>query len=63
MMKKMTMMGLAATAVLTVGLLGGCADQEARDMAADAMARANAAAACCAANEARIDELYQRMMK
>lgn len=62
-MKKMTMIGLAAAAVLTMGMTTGCTDQVARDMAQDALDRANAAQACCDANTARVDELYQRMMK
>ena len=32
-MKKMTIVGGLAAAVLSVGLLGGCTDQHARDMA------------------------------
>jgi len=44
-------------------LLGGCAtDQEARDMAQTALDRADAAQACCDANQARIDRMYQKIM-
>jgi hypothetical protein len=57
---KMIILGLVA--LMTVGLMG-CTDQVARDMAQDALDRANAAQACCDANTARVDELYQRMMK
>ncbi|MEA3278609.1 MAG: alanine-zipper protein [Pseudomonadota bacterium] len=53
---------LSAAAVLSVGLLGGCVDQEARDMAQEALNAANAAQACCDANQERIDRMYQKIM-
>jgi hypothetical protein len=53
---------LTAGAVLSIGLLGGCTDQHARDMAQDALDRANAAQACCDANTERLDRMYQKIM-
>jgi len=53
---------LTAAAVLSIGLLGGCTDQHARDMAQDALDRANAAQACCDANTERLDRMYQKIM-
>ena len=53
----------SAAALLSASLLGGCAtDQEARDMAQAAMDAANAAQACCEANEDRINRMYQKIM-
>jgi len=49
--------------LLATGLVSGCAtDQEARDMAQAALDRADAAQACCDANQARIDRMYQKIM-
>ncbi|MBK1702621.1 alanine-zipper protein [Thiococcus pfennigii] len=55
---------LTASTLLAASLLGGCAtvDQEARDMAQDALNKANAAQSCCDANQARIDRMYQKIM-
>jgi hypothetical protein len=55
---------LAVSTLFAAGVLGGCAtvDQEARDMAQQAMDQANAAQSCCDANQARIDRMYQKIM-
>ena len=53
---------LSVAAVLSVGLLGGCTDQHARDMAQDALNAANAAQACCDANTQRLDRMYAKIM-
>lgn len=55
---------LTASALFATALLGGCAtvDQQARDMAQDALNKANAAQSCCDANQARIDRMYQKIM-
>ncbi len=63
MTKTVKLASLSAAALLSASLLGGCAtDQEARDMAQAAMDAANAAQACCEANEERINRLFQRVM-
>jgi hypothetical protein len=63
MTKNIKIASLSAAALLSAALLGGCAtDQEARDMAQAAMDAANAAQACCEANEERINRMYQRVM-
>jgi hypothetical protein len=48
--------------MLGLGLLSGCTDQQARDMAQDAMMKAEAAQACCDRNAEKIDRMYQRVM-
>lgn len=53
---------LAAVAVLSIGLLGGCTDQHARDMAQEALDKANSAQACCDANTERLDRMYAKIM-
>ncbi|AGA90465.1 hypothetical protein Thimo_1688 [Thioflavicoccus mobilis 8321] len=55
---------LTASTLFGAALLGGCAtvDQEARDMAQEALNQANAAQSCCDANQARIDRMYQKIM-
>jgi hypothetical protein len=53
---------LSVAAVLSVGLLGACTDQHARDMAQEALDKANAAQACCDANTERLDRMYARIM-
>jgi hypothetical protein len=53
---------LSVAAVLSVGLLGACTDQHARDMAQEALDKANAAQACCDANTERLDRMYSRIM-
>jgi hypothetical protein len=63
MNKLVKLASLSVAAVLTVGVLGGCADQEARDMAKQALDRANAAQACCDANTQRLDRMYQKIMR
>jgi len=53
---------LSAAAVLSIGLLGGCTDQVARDTAQQALDKANSAQACCDANTERLDRMYQKIM-
>lgn len=60
MIKKM--IGVLSVAVISIGLLGGCADQQARDMAMNAQATADSAQACCNANSERFDRMYQKIM-
>jgi hypothetical protein len=62
MNRSFKLIGVSAAALLTLGLLGGCADQEARTMAQDALDKANAAQACCDQNAAKIDRMYQKIM-
>lgn len=62
MSKIIKLASLSAAAVLTLGMLGGCTDQHARDMAQEALDRANAAQACCDANTERLDRMYARIM-
>lgn len=62
MSKITTLASLTAAAVLSMGLLGGCTDQHARDMAQEAIDKANSAQACCDANTERLDRMYQRIM-
>ena len=63
MTKTVKFASLSAAALLSASLLGGCAtDQEARDMAQAAMDAANAAQACCEANEERNTRMYQKIM-
>lgn len=61
MSKTAKFISLSAAAVLSLGLLG-CTDQVARDMAQEALDKANAAQACCDANAARMDRAYQKIM-
>lgn len=53
---------LSAAAILSIGLLGGCTDQHARDLAQEALDRANSAQACCDANTERLDRMYAKIM-
>lgn len=62
MTKTVKFAALSIAALLSASLLGGCADQEARNMAQAAMDAASGAQACCEANEERINRLYQRLM-
>lgn len=62
MNRSFKLIGLSVAALLTVGLLGGCADQEARTMAQQALDKANAAQACCDQNSAKVDRMYQKIM-
>lgn len=63
MTRTVKLMTLTCAGVLSVSLLGGCAtDQEARDAAKAAMDAANAAQACCDANEERVNRMYQKIM-
>ena len=52
---------LSTAALFALGL-GGCADQQARDMAQDALAKAEAAQACCDRNAEKVDRMYQKIM-
>jgi hypothetical protein len=56
------LISLSAAAIMSLGLLGGCTDQTARDMAQDALTKAEAAQACCDRNSEKIDRMYQRVM-
>jgi hypothetical protein len=64
MTKNVKFATLTAAALISASMLGGCAttDKEARDMAQAAMDAANAAQACCNANEERINRMYQKIM-
>ena len=62
MSKTVKLASLAAAAVLSIGLLGGCTDQHARDMAQQALDQANSAQACCDANTERLDRMYRKIM-
>lgn len=53
---------LSTAAVLSIGLLGGCTDEHAREMAQEALDKANSAQACCNANTERLDRMYQKIM-
>lgn len=65
-MKTVKLVSLTAVAVLTAGILGGCATtqqvEEARALAQQALDKANAAQACCDANTDRVNRMYQKMM-
>ena len=62
-MSTMVKLTSLSAAVLSLGLLGGCAtDQHARDMAQDALAKAEAAQACCDRNAEKVDRMYQKIM-
>lgn len=62
MTKILKLTSLSAAALLSASLIGGCADQTARDMAQQALDAAKAAQACCDANTARLDRMYQKTM-
>lgn len=62
MSKFVRLVSLSAAAVLTAGLMGGCTDQHARDMAQEALNTANSAQACCDANTERLDRMYRKIM-
>jgi outer membrane lipoprotein-sorting protein len=65
-MQTVKLVSLAAAAVLTAGMLGGCATtsqvEEAKAMAQQALDKANAAQACCDANTDRVNRMYQKIM-
>ena len=65
-MQTVKFVSLAAVAVLTAGILGGCATtaqvEEAKALAQQALDRANAAQACCDANTDRVNRMYQKIM-
>ncbi|MCU0832901.1 MAG: alanine-zipper protein [Chromatiaceae bacterium] len=62
MSSSIKLISLSAAALLSLGLLSGCTDQVARDTAQQALDKANAAQACCDANTARVDRMYQKIM-
>ena len=62
MSKSAKLISLSAAAVLSLGMLGGCTDQHARDMAQEALDKANAAQACCDRNAEKVDRMYQKIM-
>jgi hypothetical protein len=66
MQKTVKLVSLTAIAVLTVGILGGCATtqqvEEAKALAQQALDKANAAQACCDANTDRVNRMYQKIM-
>jgi hypothetical protein len=65
-MQTVKFVSLAAVAVLTAGILGGCATtqqvEEAKALAQQALDKANAAQACCDANTDRVNRMYQKIM-
>lgn len=62
MSKIIRIASLSAAAVLSIAVLGGCTDQHARDMAQEALDKANSAQACCDANTERLDRMYAKIM-
>jgi len=66
MHKTVKFVSLTAAALLTAGMLGGCATtaqvEEARALAQQALDKANAAQACCDANTDRVNRMYQKIM-
>lgn len=66
MQKTVKLASMTAIAVLTVGILGGCATtqqvEEAKALAQQALDKANAAQACCDANTDRVNRMYQKIM-
>lgn len=63
MSKTTKLASLSAAAVLSIGLLGGCTDQNARDMAQEALNKANSAQTCCDANTERLDRMFTKIMR
>ena len=65
-MQTVKLVSLADVAVLTAGILGGCATtqqvEEAKALAQQALDKANAAQACCDANTDRVNRMYQKIM-
>jgi hypothetical protein len=66
MHKTVKLVSLTAAALLTAGMLGGCATTQqveaARALAQQALDKANAAQACCDANTDRVNRMYQKIM-
>ena len=66
MQKTVKLVSLTAVAILTAGILGGCATtqqvEEAKALAQQALDKANAAQACCDANTDRVNRMYQKIM-
>ena len=66
MQKTVKLVSLTAAALLTVGMLGGCATtaqvESAKALAQQALDKANAAQACCDANTDRVNRMYQKIM-
>lgn len=60
--KSVKLISTSAAALFSLGLLGGCTDQMARDMAQEALDKANSAQACCNQNADKIDRMYQKIM-
>ena len=63
MTKTLKLVSLSAAALIGATLIGGCTDQTARDMAAQALDAAKAAQSCCNANTERLDRMYQKIMR
>ena len=62
MTKIVKLASLSAAALISVALIGGCADQTARDLAQQALDAAKGAQSCCDANTERLDRMYQKIM-
>lgn len=66
MSKTSKLASLSVALVLSVGLLGGCATDKRRTMAAttleEAAQKANTAQMCCEANRDRIERLHEKSM-
>jgi Alanine-zipper, major outer membrane lipoprotein len=62
MTKIVKLASLSAAALISAALIGGCADQTARDMAQQALDAAKGAQSCCDANTERLDRMYQKIM-
>jgi len=62
MPKTIKLVSLSAAVVLGVGLLGGCVDKEARNMAQEALSKASGAQMCCNDNTERLDRMFKKIM-
>ena len=62
MTKTVKIASLSAAALFGAVMIGGCADQTARDMAQQALDAAKGAQSCCDANTERLDRMYQKIM-
>ncbi len=63
MKKTLKLVSLSAAALIGVALIGGCADQTARDVPKQALDAAKAAQSCCDANTERLGRMYQKIMR
>ncbi|WP_295441492.1 hypothetical protein [uncultured Thiodictyon sp.] len=63
MTKIVKLASLSAAALIGATLIGGCADQTARDTAQQALDKANAAQQCCDTNTASLDALRQKAFR